>query len=96
MRAACRPPASEGEEQENEDDETLKELQALTWGAWRRRIPEVLRTLSDFDNCEASLGKAARSKLRANSTISESQQRCLSGGASSVDSTSHGPNARNT
>ena len=32
------------------EDETLKALRALSWEEWRRRIPEVLRTLYDFGN----------------------------------------------
>jgi hypothetical protein len=37
-------------EERQEESETLKDLQVLTWEEWRRRIPEVLRTLYDFDN----------------------------------------------
>jgi len=32
------------------EDETLKALRALSWEEWRRRTPEVLRTLYDFGN----------------------------------------------
>ena len=31
-----------------DEDEILKALQALSWEEWRRRVPEVLRTLYDF------------------------------------------------
>ena len=33
-----------------DEDETLEALRALSWEEWQRRIPEVLRTLYDFDN----------------------------------------------
>ena len=33
-----------------DEDEILKVLQALSWEEWRRRVPEVLRTLYDFAN----------------------------------------------